>query len=69
MGAKERAKWLKWGKMKMCVPRENEHDTDVSNIQETLENLLKRQEEMETNFYMYLKATKPQDVHVNKRKK
>ena len=65
MDTKERAKWLAWGKMGVCVPRQNVNISNAPSIEETLKNLLKRQKEMETNFYMYLKAGKD----ANKRRK
>ena len=61
METEQRAKWLKWSKLGMCVPRKDRNNnTEASSIEETLENLLKRQTEMEENFYMYLKTGKSQ---------
>ena len=58
MDTEERGKWLTWGKMGMCVPRRNVNNSNAPSIEDTLENILNRQKEMETNFYMYLKAGK-----------
>jgi hypothetical protein len=37
----------------MCIPRQNEEPKEFI-VEESLENLFKRQEEMERNFNVYL---------------
>ena len=55
MNREERSKWLKWSKMELCVPRQNEENNVDENMEKTLGKLLKQQQEMETKFYAYLK--------------
>ena len=57
MGTEDRKKWLKWSKIGICVPRQSEEPKEF-NMEESLENLLKRQEEMERNFNVYLTRCK-----------
>ncbi len=59
MSTEERKKWLKCGKIGICVPQHSEKLRKF-NMQESLENLFQRQEEMERNFNIYL-----QDVNLN----
>ena len=52
----------------MCPPRQDENNIGAggaSNIEQTLDKLLKRQKEMEANFNMYSKAQK---LSANKRR-
>lgn len=59
MDTEERAKWLKWSKLGICVPLEDEEtraDNKELNMEKTLERLIKRQEDMETNFNTFLRA-------------
>ena len=61
MDTKERAKWLKWAKLGLCQPRQDENNTGAdcaSNIEQKLDKFFKLQEEMKANFNMYLKAQK-----------
>ncbi len=46
MSTEECKKWLKWGKIGICVPQHSE-ELRKFNMQESLENLFQRQEEME----------------------
>ena len=46
MDTEEGRKWLKWSKLGICVPRQSEEPKD---FQESLETLLKRQEEIAKN--------------------
>ena len=57
MDVEQRKKWLKWSKLGICVPRQNEEMKEF-NMEESVETLLKRQEEMERKFNVYLQATK-----------
>ena len=57
MDTDERKKWLKWSKIRICVPRQSEEPKEF-NIEESVETLLKRQEEMERKCYVYLQTTK-----------
>ena len=52
MDAKERAKWLKWSKLGICVYQQREQPEEF-NIEKSLEKLLKRQQEMERKFNAY----------------
>ena len=55
-------KWLKWSKLGVCVPRPREF-----NVEESVETLLKRQEEMERKFNIYLQTAKLKKVQSSKR--
>ena len=58
MDKEERAKWLRWSKMDICIPLQDEEtnaDVNGLNVEKSLEKLLKRQEEMESTFYNYLR--------------
>ena len=67
MDTEERKKWLKWSKLGICVPRQDEEPKEF-NMEESVETLLKRQEEMERKFNVYLQATKLKTVQSSKRK-
>ena len=62
----ERKKWLKWSKLGVCVPRQNEEPRGF-NMEESVETLLKRQEEMERKFNIYLQTAKLKKVQSSKR--
>ena len=50
--------WLKWSKLGLCLPLQTEESVVGSSeqtLQNTLEKLLQRQEEMEANFTRYLR--------------
>ena len=64
MDTEERKKWLKWSKLGICVPRQDEEPKEF-NMEESVETLLKRQEEMERK---YLQATRLKTVQSSKRK-
>ena len=59
MDIEERSKWLKWGKMGMCVPYLQTQKTITgdrqTNLEETLAKLLKHQEKIEKNFCNYVR--------------
>ena len=55
MDMEERKKWLMWSKIGICVPRQSEEAKEF-NVEKSLENLLRQQEEMERKFNLYLKA-------------
>ena len=57
MSTEERKKWLKWSKIGIYVPRQNEEPKEFS-MEESVKTLLKRQEEMERKFNVYLQAAK-----------
>ena len=57
MDMEERKIWLKWCKIGICVPRQSEEPKDF-NMEESVEKILKRQEEMERNFYVHLQNAK-----------
>ena len=65
MDTEERKKWLKWSKLGICVPPQNEEPKE---LQESVETLLKRQEEMERKFNVYLRAAKLKNGHSPKSK-
>ena len=44
MDTKERAKWLKWSKLGICVSQQGEQPEEF-NMEKSLEKLLKRQQE------------------------
>ena len=67
MDTEERKKWLKWSKLGICVSRQDEEPKEF-NMEESVETLLKRQEEMERKFNVYLQATKLKTVQSSKRK-
>ena len=67
MDTEERKKWLKWSKLGICVPQQNE-ETKEFNVEESVEKLLKRQEEMERKFNVYLQAAKLKKVQSSKPK-
>ena len=67
MDTQEHKKWLKWSKLGICVPRQNE-ETKEFNMEESVETLLKRQEEMERKFNVYLQAAKLKQGQSSKRK-
>ena len=73
MGTEERAKWLKWSKIGICVPRRGGEAVVVDkelNTERTLENLIKRQEEMATNFNNLLSTKHGRSsIKAHKRKK
>jgi hypothetical protein len=71
MDTEERSKWLKWSKIGICVPLQSKESTTDSkelNVETTLERLLKRQEEMQTNFYNYLRDEKS-SINKNQKRK
>ena len=47
MDTEERMKWLKWSKLGICVPRQSKEPKEF-NMEKSLENLLERQEEIES---------------------
>ncbi len=49
MGTEESKKWLKWSKIGICIPWHSEEPKEFS-MEKNLENLFKRQEEMERIF-------------------
>ena len=57
MDTEERKKWLKWSKIGIYVPRQNEEPKEFS-MEESVKTLFKRQEEMERKFNVYLQAAK-----------
>ena len=67
MDTEERKKWLRWSKLGICVPRQDEEPKEF-NMEESVETLLKRQEEMERKFNVYLQATRLKTVQSSKRK-
>ena len=72
MGTEERAKWLKWSKIGICVPRQGEEVTVMDkelNIERTLERLIKRQDEMGTNLNNLLSTKHGRTTKAHKRKK
>ena len=70
MDIEERAKWLKWGKLEMCVPRHHGNGTDHElNMEKTLQELLKRIDDIETRFFMYLRTTKKHTGSLKKKRK
>ena len=60
-------KWLKWSKTGICVPRQSEEPKEFD-IEESVETLLKRQEEMERKFYVYLQTTNLKNGQSDKQK-
>lgn len=67
MDTEERAKWLKWGKLGLSMPLQNEETTANNkelHLEKTLQTILKRQEDMETNFNNYLTAARIQRVDI-----
>jgi hypothetical protein len=67
MDMEERKKWLKWSKIGICVPQQSEEPKEF-NMEESLENLFKGQEEMERNFNVYLRAATLNHGQTSKRK-
>ena len=67
MDTEERKKWLKWSKLGICVPRQDGEPKEV-NMEESVETLLKRQEEMERKLNVYLQAAKLEKRKSSKRK-
>ena len=63
MDTEERKKWLKWSKIGISVPRQNQTPKELC-----VEALLKRQEEMERKFNVYLQAAKLKKVQSSKPK-
>ena len=57
MDTEERKKWLKWSKIGIYVPRQNEEPKEFS-MEESVKTLFKRQEEMERKLNVYLQAAK-----------
>ena len=59
MDKEERAKWLKWSKMGVCIPIQskegNNRDHGSVDVEKSLEKILNQQEEMEAKFYNYLR--------------
>ena len=64
MDTEERKKWLKWSKISIYVPRQNEEPKE---LEESVKTLLKRQEEMERKFNVYLQAAKLKQGQSRKR--
>ncbi len=61
MDSQERLKWLRWAKIGLCLPQENDtaqRRTEENSLQRTLAGLIERQEKMETNFNNYLRTVK-----------
>jgi hypothetical protein len=67
MDIEERKKWLKWSKMGICVPRQSEEPKEFT-MEKSLENLLKRQEDMERNFNVYLRDAELKHGQTSERK-
>lgn len=67
MDTEERKKWLKWSKIGICAPRPSEEPKEF-NMENKLENLLERQEEMERNFNAYLRNATLKYAGTSKRK-
>ena len=67
MGIEERKKWLEWSKIGICVPRQSEEPKEFI-MEKSLENLLKRQEDMERNFNVYLRDAELNHGQTSKRK-
>ena len=67
MDTEERKKWLKWSKLGICVPRQNEEPKEF-NLEGSIATLLKRQEEIERKFNVYLQAAKLKNGHRSKPK-
>ena len=67
MDTEERKKWLKWSKIGICVPPQDVEPREL-NMEKSVETLLKRQEEMERKFNVYLQAAKLKKVQSSKRK-
>ena len=65
MDTKERAKWLKWSKLGICVSQQREQPEEF-NMGKSLEKLLKRQQEMERKFNAYLQAVEVKKDHCSK---
>ena len=65
MDTKERAKWLKWSKLGICVSQQREQP-EKFNMEKSLEKLLKRQQEMERKFNAYLQAVAVKKDHSSK---
>ena len=63
MDTEERMKWLKWNKLEIFVPRQNEAPKELC-----VETLLKREEEMERKFNVYLQTVKLKNGQSSKRK-
>ena len=63
MDTEERKKWLKWSKIGIYVPRQNEEPKELC-----VKTLLKGQEEMERKFNVYLQAAKLKKVQSSKPK-
>ena len=57
MDTEERREWLKWSKIGICVPRQNEEPKELY-MEKSVEKLIKRQEEMERKLNIYLQAAK-----------
>ena len=70
MDSKERKKWLKWGKIGICVPLKDkdasEKDLHMAN---TLERLVNLQEEMAANFNNFLRVQRTRRKRKSKRAK
>ena len=56
MDTEERKKWLKWSKIRTCVPLKDKDAKDKEDIHmaNTLERLVNLREEMATNFNNFL---------------
>ena len=67
MDTDERKKWLKCSKIGICVRRQSEGPKEF-NMVESVETLLKRQEEMERKFNVYLQTTKLKTGQSDKQK-
>jgi hypothetical protein len=62
---------LKWSKLEICVPRQNEFDNNTAEEPELrmvnkLESLLGRQEDMEARCKVYVKVGRLQHCPTNK---
>lgn len=72
MDTQERAKWLKWSKLGLRLPLQTEESSvgDSSALmQETLEKILRQQEEMERNFHIYLTEEQGTSTYAKHKKK
>ena len=67
MDTDERKKWLKWSKIGIFAPRQSEEPKEF-NIEESVETLLRRQEEMKRKFNVYLQTTKLKNGQSDKQK-
>ena len=67
MGTEECKKWLKWSEIGICVPQHSE-EPRVFNMEDSLEKLFQRQEDMERNFNIYIQDAELNHVQTSERK-